>query len=139
MKLRYLIAVIAGLWSWGAAAVTVTVDGPTNVVVGQLVNYRFVNLPPATIFGFTWDAFGPDGFSQFQQGQGLFSEQYIFPEPGDYFIAASGIYFTSTGDCSSGCNFIAPNLDITASVPEPATWALMLLGFLMLRPVLRFT
>jgi hypothetical protein len=137
--------------SSGASAQAVLTSDVTSIVVGQSITYSVVipqfALPPPGVSVFD------GGGATFQSGDGQSASTLIgatggggitftYLTPGSYVASVSGIVAYSSLFCDfSGChqllnggsgpgslNFTAFE-SITVSVPEPATWAMMLLGF----------
>ena len=156
MKSRFnsVVAGLALLAGISPAAATVFLTSDTNsIVVGQSITFSLAFDPPLQLLipdgeNFLFFAqtgvffFSGDGQQQSTIGigpSGGGNITFTYLTPGDYIASASGSVFYGLTHCL-GCDPILGTggrdlLDfsvfenITVSVPEPSTWALMLFGF----------
>jgi hypothetical protein len=112
-----------------------TVDGTAylSILAGGFATYAF---GPAGISSFSFDASTIDSYNMlslaFLDGtfQSFSGAGYTGPiKARAQFTADPGQRIAGITFASSGNSFEIDNLAVSAAVPEPATWALMILGF----------
>jgi hypothetical protein len=147
MKLRHIVACALSAFCLvgvsPAAAFVVLTSDTNSIVVGQSITFELFVFPSSSGFG---EAFFNSGDGQPQQiidiGSGApgipgatISVTYL--TPGVYTASANGEYdyavFDSQGNqlltVGPGSGPFNLTESITVSVPEPPTWAMMLIGF----------
>lgn len=111
-----------------------------SVLSGGSATYTFAS--PVSSFQFDWgsiDAYNTLTINGTAQAIIVPGSNFINPANGDQVSAGTNGRFTVTGTAgelftsvtfsSTGNSFEVDNLAVGAPVPEPATWALMMLGF----------
>ncbi|QDZ08007.1 PEP-CTERM sorting domain-containing protein [Sphingomonas panacisoli] len=111
-----------------------------SVLAGGSATYTFAT--PVSSFQFDWgsiDAYNTLTINGTSQAIVVPGSNFINPANGDQGADATNGRFTVTGTegelftsvtfSSTGNSFEVDNLAVRSAVPEPATWAMMLLGF----------
>lgn len=111
-----------------------------SVLAGGSATYTFA--APVSSFQFDWgsiDTYNTLTINGTSQAIVVPGSNFINPANGDQIAAGTNGRFTVTGTAgelftsvtfsSTGNSFEVDNLAVGAPVPEPATWALMMLGF----------
>lgn len=109
------------------ASATVTVDDPI------LGHFRWAAISPVELLpGVGYEVVGPSGGNNYTWDDSGFFETVNYVHPyGDQWLENGGTAFlpNGTGCCETLDGFWGPNVGM---VPEPATWAMFLVGFGML-------
>jgi hypothetical protein len=111
-----------------------------SVLAGGSATYTFA--APVSSFQFDWgsiDAYNTLTINGTSQAIIVPGSNFINPANGDQIAAGTNGRFTVTGTAgelftsvtfsSTGNSFEVDNLAVGGAVPEPATWAMMMLGF----------
>lgn len=111
-----------------------------SVLAGGSATYTFAS--PVSSFQFDWgsiDAYNTLTINGTSPAIIVPGSNFINPANGDQIAAGTNGRFTVTGTAgelfssvtfsSTGNSFEVDNLAVNGAVPEPATWALMMLGF----------
>jgi hypothetical protein len=122
-----------GLWnSSGDLLASATVPASGGVLIGDFrySNISAFSLTPGTdyIVGAYLGGSGvATSLGTGQGGTGSYSPLITVVE--DQFITSSTLSFPSSTDGHAGGVWLGANFELASAVPEPSTWALMLLGF----------